>query len=125
MNESVRHKAKEWTEPNCGCNWNSTKSLAVKSACHGGLQSNNFCWIGGSGQPFGQITEFVRTQLPVAGQLECVLNHFGLFLRRQVVHFLNEFGRCHRANFSRRKAEFQVASEHQSRRAIRSTTRRC
>src|ERR1035438_262271 len=77
---------------------------------HRGLQSNDFCRITGSGQAFSQITEFIRAQLPVAGQLERVLNDFGLLGRRQAVHFFNHFGCCHASNSSPAPGELQVSA---------------
>ena len=86
------------------------ESFAVESALHRGLQSNDFCRITGSGQAFSQITEFIRAQLPVAGQLEGVLNDFGLLGRRQAVYFFNHFGCCHASNSSPAAGEFQVSA---------------
>ena len=54
------------------------------------------------------LAEFIRAQLPVAGQLERVLDDFGLLFRRQVVHFFNDFGCGHDPNFSRATGEVQV-----------------
>src|SRR5438874_8260056 len=83
------------------------RSFAVKSARHRGFQSNDFCRIVGRCEPFGQVSKFIRAQLPVAGQLECMPNDFGLLLRRQAVDFLNEFGRSHEASLAAPQANFK------------------
>jgi len=71
------------------------ESLAVKSARHRGLQSNDFCWIVGGSQALRQITEFIGAELPVSGKFKCMLDHFYLLIRREAVHFFDHFGRCH------------------------------
>ena len=63
--------------------------------------------IGRSCEAFSQIAEFIRAQLPVAGQLECVLNDFSLLVRRQAVHFFNYFGCCHKPNSTSRCVNFK------------------
>lgn len=56
------------------------------------------------------IAEFVRAQLPMAGQLERVLNDFDLLVRRQAVNFFNHFGCCHEFNPGPTTGELQVSA---------------
>ena len=46
----------------------------------------------------------------MAGQLEGVLNDFGLFVRRQAVNLFDHFGCCHEFNPSPATGELQVSA---------------
>ena len=46
----------------------------------------------------------------MAGQLEGVLNDFGLLVRRQAVHFFDHFGCCHESNSCPAMGELQVSA---------------
>ena len=100
------------------------KSLAVESARHGGLQSDDFCRIIGGGETFGQVAQFVGAQLPVPRQLECVLDNFGLLLGREAVHFFNEFRRGHLCHFTGGQGGFQAGLAAQVGRITRSRSAR-
>jgi hypothetical protein len=57
----------------------------------------------------GQI---IREQLAAAGQFGRVLNDFGLLLRREVVHFLNDFCGGHEAKIIPRHCSDKFQSVH-------------
>lgn len=72
------------------------ESLAIKAARHGRLETNDFGRILGFGQAIGQFAQLIRAKLTAPSQLQRVLNHFGLLVRRQLVDFFNYFRRSHR-----------------------------
>jgi hypothetical protein len=71
------------------------KSLAVKAAHDFGFQALDFPGVVGVNHLLSQTPQFFAAQLTMLGKVEGVLDHFDLFIRRQIVHFLNHFGRCH------------------------------
>jgi hypothetical protein len=71
------------------------ESLAVESTSHGGLEAKDLGWVLGVGKALRQLAKFIRAQLPSAGEPHRIVNHLGLFVRRQVVNFFNHFGSGH------------------------------
>src|SRR5262249_55230752 len=72
---------------------------------------SDFHRITGRCQTLGKITELVRAQLPVTGEIERVSNHFCLLVSRKSVHFLDHFGRCHDSYPTSNALDFKLRKE--------------